>query len=114
MRALSLVAAGLVVVAGCGMASAAQLYEGFLGVDQRELHRSGQRLSKFFKNVLDSHAFHYLRGLYARPYKASERVPDVHLSLSVGSDNLQWYPEPGDRIIDSYIVRDVFGLPENA
>ena len=29
MRALSLVAAVLIVVAGCGMASAAQLYEGF-------------------------------------------------------------------------------------
>jgi hypothetical protein len=29
MRALSLVAAGLVVVAGCRVASAAQLYEGF-------------------------------------------------------------------------------------
>lgn len=38
----------------------------------------------------------------------------MNLSLSVGSDNLQWYYEPGDRIIDSFIIRDVFGIPEDA
>jgi len=31
-----------------------------------------------------------------------------------GSDNLQWYYEPGDRIIDSFIIRDVFCIPEDA
>lgn len=43
----------------------------------------------------------------------AERVPDVRLTLSVGSDNLQWYYEPGDRIIDSHVVRGVFGIPED-
>jgi hypothetical protein len=70
---------------------------------------------KFFKDVRNSLAFHYLPNTVRSTVESlGKRVPDVPLSLSIGSDNLQWYYEPGDRIVDSYIVRDVFGLPENA
>jgi hypothetical protein len=69
---------------------------------------------KFFKQVRDGIGFHYLPSV-VRDTIASQatRVPDVRLTLSVGSDNLQWYYEPGDRIIDSHVVRGVFGTPED-
>ena len=70
---------------------------------------------KLFKEVRNSLGFHYLSGTVRYTVdRQAGRVPDVNLSLSVGSDNLQWYYEPGDRIIDSFIIRDVFGIPEDA
>ena len=69
---------------------------------------------KFLKQVRDGIGFHYLpntvRDTLARQ---ADRVPDVRLTLSVGSDNLQWYYEPGDRIIDSHVIRGIFGIPED-
>lgn len=70
---------------------------------------------KFFKEVRNSLAFHYLPGTVRYTItRLAERVPDVNLSLSVGSETLQWCYEPGDRIVDSFIVREVFGLPEDS
>jgi hypothetical protein len=70
---------------------------------------------KFFKEVRNSLGFHYLPATVRYTVdRQAGRVPAVNLSLSVGSDNLQWYYEPGDRIIDSFIIRDVFGIPEDA
>jgi hypothetical protein len=70
---------------------------------------------KFFKEVRNSLGFHYLPATVRYTVdRQADRVPDVNLALSVGSDNLQWHYEPGDRIIDSFIIRDVFGIPEDA
>lgn len=69
---------------------------------------------KFFRKVRDGIGFHYLPGTVRYTIaRQADRAPDVRLTLSVGSDNLQWYYEPGDRIIDGFVVRDVFGIPED-
>jgi hypothetical protein len=74
----------------------------------------GTNQYKFFKDVRNSLGFHYLPGTVRYTIgRQADRVPDVRLSLSVGSDTLQWYYEPGDRIIDSFLIRDVFGIPED-
>ena len=44
----------------------------------------------------------------------SQKAPDLLLTLSVGSSTLDWYCEPGDRILDSAVVRGVFQIPEDA
>ena len=42
----------------------------------------------------------------------AEKAPDIALALQVGSTTLDWYYEPGDRIIDTAVVRGVLGIPE--
>jgi hypothetical protein len=75
----------------------------------------GTNQYKFFKEVRNGLGFHYQPGTVRYTVqRQADRVPNVSLSLSVGYDNLQWYYEPGDRIVDSFIIRDVFGIPEDA
>jgi hypothetical protein len=69
---------------------------------------------KFFRKVRDGVSFHYLPETVRDAIdRYAAKAPDVRLSLSVGSEPLQWYYEPGDRIIDTFIIRDVFGVPED-
>jgi hypothetical protein len=73
----------------------------------------GAEQYKRMKRVRNDLGFHYQEGT-VRNAVASQvaKVPDMSLSLSVGSDPLEWHYEPGDRIVDSAIVRDIFGIPE--
>jgi hypothetical protein len=75
----------------------------------------GTKQWEFFRKVRNDIGFHYLPSTvrYAI-HRLSDKFPNVQLSLSIGSNNLQWYYEPGDRIIDTAVVRDVFEIPENA
>src|SRR5450755_3292354 len=65
----------------------------------------GTKQWKFFRSVRNDIAFHYqpstVRTAIARHVA---KVPDVPLTLSIGSNNLQWYYEPGDRIVDTTVV----------
>jgi hypothetical protein len=40
--------------------------------------------------------------------------PSMPLSLSVGHTPLDWYCEPGDKLVDSAVVRQIFEVPEGA
>src|SRR5712664_763420 len=70
---------------------------------------------KQMKDLRSGFGFHYLDDP-VRNAIASQAIkaPDLQLSLSVGSDPLDWYYQPGDRIIDSAVVRGIFEIPEGA
>jgi len=63
------------------------------------------------KRMRDAITFHYetnaVAGAIARQ---NEKFPDHQLSLSIGSKTLDWYFEPGDRVVDSIIIRDAIGM----
>jgi hypothetical protein len=73
----------------------------------------GTEKYKHMKELRSGLGFHYLdhpvRGAIESQGK---KVPDLQLSLSVGHDPLEWYYEPGDRIVDSAVVREIFKIPE--
>jgi hypothetical protein len=46
--------------------------------------------------------------------RLSNSIPDVQMTISLGDDPLDWYYEPGDRIIDDTVVKAVFEIPEGA
>lgn len=58
-------------------------------------------------------SFHYLDKT-VRDAIASQEIkgPDIPLALQVGDTTLDWYCEPGERIIDSVVVRGVLAIPE--
>ena len=59
--------------------------------------------------------FHYLdRPVRDAIYSQAQKAPDIQLALSVGHEPLEWYYEPGDRIVDSAVVRGIFNIPEGA
>src|SRR5258708_28835728 len=79
-------------------------------VTQAAFHRCanvvGTEKYKRMKELRSGLGFHYL-DKPVRDAIASQatKAPDVQLSLSVGHDPLEWYYEPGDRIVDSAVVR---------
>jgi hypothetical protein len=40
--------------------------------------------------------------------------PGVRMSMSWGEDVIDWHYEPGDRVIDRIVVRDIFDIPKDA
>jgi hypothetical protein len=75
----------------------------------------GTKRYKQMKDLRNGFGFHYLGGPVQNAIASQAvKAPDVQLSLSVGSDPLDWYYQPGDRIIDSAVVRGVFEVPEGA
>jgi hypothetical protein len=75
----------------------------------------GTERYKLMKRVRNDVGFHYLdKTVRAAIASQKEKVPDLALFLSVGSETLEWYYQPGDRIIDSAIVRNVFEISEEA
>jgi len=75
----------------------------------------GTERYKQMKDLRSGFGFHYLDEP-VRNAIASQAVkaPDLQLSLSVGNDHLEWFYQPGDRIIDSAVVRGIFKIPEGA
>jgi len=71
----------------------------------------GTQKYKSMKRMRDAITFHYetnaVAGAIARQ---NEKFPDHQLSLSIGSKTLDWYFEPGDRVVDSIIIRDAIGM----
>jgi hypothetical protein len=75
----------------------------------------GTERYKLMKRVRNDLGFHYLdETVRAAIASQSEKAPELPLSLSVGHDPLEWYYQPGDRIVDSAIVRDIFKISEGA
>jgi hypothetical protein len=70
---------------------------------------------KQMKDLRSGLGFHYL-DQPVRDAIASQvqKAPDIQLALTVGHNPLEWYYEPGDRIVDSAVVRGVFQIPEGA
>jgi hypothetical protein len=70
---------------------------------------------KQMKDLRSGFGFHYLdRPIRDAIASQAVKAPDLNLSLSVGNDHLEWFYQPGDRIIDSAVVRGVFQIPEGA
>jgi hypothetical protein len=60
-------------------------------------------------------SFHYLDNTVRKAIASqSQKAPELSLALSVGDSTLDWYYEPGDRILDSAVVRGIFEIPEGA
>jgi hypothetical protein len=70
---------------------------------------------KLMKAMRNDVSFHYLDQTVRDAIASqAEKAPEVPLELQVGDDTLHWYSEPGDRIIDSAVVRGVCKIPEGA
>jgi hypothetical protein len=66
---------------------------------------------KTMKRIRDAITFHYETDAIAKAIeRQGERFPDHAMSLSIGSDMLDWYFEPTDGVTDSIIVRDAIGM----
>jgi hypothetical protein len=64
------------------------------------------------RNVI---AFHYNAKLPLRRLKKLvEKFPGHVTSYSLGSETLDWYFDLGDLIADEIVVREVFGIPDDA
>ncbi len=75
----------------------------------------GTEKYKKMKNLRSGLGFHYLDDPVRDAISSqAQKAPDIQLSVSVGQDTLEWYYEPGDRIVDSAVVRGVFKIPEGA
>jgi hypothetical protein len=75
----------------------------------------GTQKYKNMKELRSGLGFHYLDGPVRGAIESQgQKAPDIQLALSVGHDPLEWYYEPGDRIIDSAVVRGIFKIPEGA
>jgi len=60
-------------------------------------------------------SFHYLdQTVRSAISSQAQKAPDMSLALQVGDTTLGWYYEPGERIIDSIVVRGVLAIPEGA
>jgi hypothetical protein len=60
-------------------------------------------------------AFHYEPKLALRRLrKLVEKWPDHSMLYSLGSETLDWYFELGDLIADEVVIREVFGISEDA
>jgi hypothetical protein len=65
------------------------------------------------RRVRNDVSSHYLKNtVEAALISQKDKAPDIALFLSVGYDPLDWHFEPGDRLIDSAVVRQVFEIPE--
>lgn len=85
----------------------------------RQTREAFQRLAKFIgtqkyksmKRMRDAITFHYETNAITNAIaRQNDKFPDYQLSLSIGSRTLDWYFEPGDRMVDSIIIRDAVGL----
>lgn len=75
----------------------------------------GTNKYKTMKDLRSGFGFHYLDGPVRDAIKSQhEKAPTIQLALSVGHDPLEWYYEPGDRIVDSALVRGIFKIPDGA
>jgi hypothetical protein len=75
----------------------------------------GTEKYKQMKALRSGLGFHYLDAPVREAILSQgQKAPDLQLALSVGHDPLEWYYEPGDRIVDSAVVRGVFKVPEEA
>jgi hypothetical protein len=75
----------------------------------------GTEKYKQMKALRSGLGFHYLDPPVREAILSQgQKAPDLQLSLSVGHDPLEWHYEPGDRIVDSAVVRGVFQIPEEA
>jgi hypothetical protein len=69
---------------------------------------------KRMRHMRNDVSFHYRANTVREAIDALNQIaPAVRLSISLGDATLDWYFEPGDRIVDSAVVRGVFGLPYN-
>ena len=69
---------------------------------------------KTMKRIRNAITFHYeTDALQQTLQRQSAKFPDYSMSLSIGSRTLDWYFEPGDRVVDSIIARDAIGLAPN-
>jgi hypothetical protein len=71
----------------------------------------GTQKYKSMKRMRDAITFHYETSAVTEAItRQNDKFPDHQLSLSIGSKTLDWYFEPGDRMVDSIIIRDAIGL----
>ncbi len=70
---------------------------------------------KMMKRVRNDVSFHYQDEIVRQAIESqSKKNPTTPLSLSVGHTPLDWYCEPGDKLVDSAVVRHIFEVPEGA
>jgi hypothetical protein len=70
---------------------------------------------KMMKSVRNNVSFHYQDAIVRQAIKSqNNKNPSMPLSLSVGHTPLDWYCEPGDKLVDSAVVRQIFEVPEGA
>ena len=63
------------------------------------------------KRLRNAITFHYETNAIVEAIKRqSDKFPDHPMSLSIGSQTLDWHFEPGDQMVDSIIIRDAIGL----
>jgi hypothetical protein len=75
----------------------------------------GTEKYKRMKELRSGLGFHYLdKPVREAIASQATKAGDIQLSISVGHDPLEWFYEPGDRIIDSALVRGIFRIPEGA
>jgi|SRR5258705_2083788 hypothetical protein len=63
------------------------------------------------KRLRNAITFHYeTQAIQDAINRQSAKFPDYAMPLSTGSTTLDWYFEPGDRIVDSVIIRDALAM----
>jgi hypothetical protein len=78
-------------------------------------YRATQDFQQIMGRIRNNLAFHYTPGLAERTLVAlATQHPDTMASISMGSDALDWYFEPGDRVRERVGVREVFRIPHGA
>src|SRR5229473_7612655 len=77
--------------------------------------RIGTAEYKMMRRVRNDVSFHYQDAIVRRAIESqSNKNPNMPLSLSVGHTPLDWHCEPGDKLVDSAVVRQIFEVPEGA
>lgn len=70
---------------------------------------------KKMKRIRDKLTFHYDSDVVRQVLKnLSPGQKALNLEVTLSDDLSQWYFAPSDRVIDQFVVRDVFGVPHGA
>jgi hypothetical protein len=77
----------------------------FIGTDDY------RRMARIRHNI----TFHYDDGAVEKALEAAAKAhPGYPLAMQMGRETIDWFFEPGDRIIDRIVVRDIFGVAPDA
>lgn len=67
---------------------------------------------KMMLRIRNDTAFHYGEGIVSKALTAAAREhPNANLTMQLGKKAIDWHFEPGDRIIDRIVVREIFKIP---
>src|SRR6476660_8735542 len=78
-------------------------------------YRASPEFQQIMGRIRNNLAFHYDDKLAERTLVAlANQHPDTMASISMGSDALDWYFEPGDRVRERVGMREVFRIPHGA